>query len=266
MAELLAKFVEFIGNILGFVWETYFIQSGELLSRALEAPTSSLFEILFVLFFAAVVVTVVVGLMFSVLNRSLVPLVHKIESFVYFFASVGAWLIILLIAAMVYEVLLRYFWESPTQWAFEVAYMLMGTSFMFGIAYCLQMRRHVRVDFLYDNVPRRVQALIDLFGYMLLVPMLLWLCAGLFDYFIQAYRTNETSGESAWNPIIWPFKFSFVIGFVLIMMQAAVEILKSLYALFGAELVPPVVEESPPIVVIEGTPADPVAVHGEQSR
>ena len=56
MAELLAKFVEFIGNILGFVWETYFIQSGELLSRAIEAPTSSPFEILFVLFFAAVVV------------------------------------------------------------------------------------------------------------------------------------------------------------------------------------------------------------------
>jgi len=63
--------------------------------------------------------------------------------------------------------------------------------------------------------------------------MILWLCAGLWDYFYNAYRVGEVSGESAWNPIIWPFKFAFVIGFVLLLMQIVAEALKRLLVLAG---------------------------------
>ena len=131
------------------------------------------------------------------------------------FGLIGGWIIVALILAMVYEVISRYFLNAPTKWAFEMAYMLMGTSFMFGMAWCLQMRRHIRVDFVYDHVSPRHRAIIDVVGFLLLLPMLLWLCAGLWDYFHQAYRVDEESGESAWNPIIWPFKYTFVMGFVL---------------------------------------------------
>jgi TRAP-type mannitol/chloroaromatic compound transport system permease small subunit len=133
--------------------------------------------------------------------------------------------------SMVFEVISRYFLGAPTKWAFEVAYMLMGTSFMFGIAYCMQMRRHVRVDFLYDNLGLKSRSIIDLFGFLILLPMILWLCAGLWEYFHQAYKVNELSGESAWNPIIWPFKFTFVIGFVLLLMQTIAEVMKCILVL-----------------------------------
>ena len=109
--------------------------------------------------------------------------------------------------------------------------MLMGTSFMFGIAYCLQMDRHVRVDFVYNFVGPKARAIIDLIGYLIVVPMILWLCGGLWEYFYNAYRVDELSGESAWNPIIWPFKFAFVIGFVLLLMQIVAEALKRLLVL-----------------------------------
>ena len=64
--------------------------------------------------------------------------------------------------------------------------------------------------------------------------MVLWLSAGLWDYFYQAYRVNELSGESAWNPIIWPFKFTFVMGFLLLLLQTIVELIKCLSVLAHA--------------------------------
>jgi TRAP-type mannitol/chloroaromatic compound transport system permease small subunit len=50
---------------------------------------------------------------------------------------------------------------------------------------------------------------------------------------------NELSGESAWNPIIWPFKFTFVIGFVLLLMQIVAEALKRVLVLAGREVPEP---------------------------
>ena len=154
-------------------------------------------------------------------------------------AYIGAWILTILIVSMVYEVIARYFFDAPTQWAFEMAYMLMGTSFMLGIGLCMQMRRHIRVDFVYDHVSYKWQAVIDFVGYLFLVPMLLWLAGGLWEYFHAAYKVDETSGESAWNPIIWPFKFTFVMGFVLLLMQTVVEVIRCILTLSGREVPAP---------------------------
>ena len=183
------------------------------------------------LFLVGVALTAGAGTLWSVARISPRPLIRAIEFYTRLFGLVGAWIIVVLIGAMVYEVFARYFFGAPTKWAFEVAYMLMGTSFMFGIAYCLQMDRHVRVDFVYNFVGPKARAIIDLIGYLIVVPMILWLCGGLWEYFYNAYRVDELSGESAWNPIILPFKFAFVIGFVLLLMQIVAEALKRLLVL-----------------------------------
>ena len=78
--------------------------------------------------------------------------IRAIEWLTRMFGYLGAWFIAPLVISMVYEVISRKFFAAPTFWAYEVSYMLMGTCFMFGIAYTLQMRRHIRVDFFYDSV------------------------------------------------------------------------------------------------------------------
>ncbi len=239
MLELPGKFVEFVGAIAAFFWVSFFEDPGAFFATVADSPLSSFFELLFVLFLVGVAATVVGGVAWSAARRSPYPLIRAIEFYTRLFGLAGAWIIVALIGAMVYEVIARYFLAAPTKWAFEVAYMLMGTSFMFGIAYCLQMRRHVRVDFVYNAVGPKARATIDLVGYAVLVPMILWLCAGLWDYFHQAYKVNELSGESAWNPIIWPFKFTFVIGFVLLLMQIVAEALKRVLVLAGREVPEP---------------------------
>jgi TRAP-type mannitol/chloroaromatic compound transport system permease small subunit len=156
------------------------------------------------------------------------------------FGYVAATLIPLLAILITYEVISRYAFNAPTSWAFEISYMLMGISLMLGLAWCTLARKHIRVDFLYDNLAPRGKASVDILGYVfLLIPILVWITWALFVYFFEAYKVNEVSGESAWNPIIWPFKFSFTFGFFLFTMQVIVETIKCALTLSGREVPDP---------------------------
>jgi|TARA_B100000959_G_scaffold79069_2_gene84119 TRAP-type mannitol/chloroaromatic compound transport system permease small subunit len=161
-------------------------------------------------------------------------LIRSLEWLIRLFGYIAAWLVAPLIVAMVWEVFSRYVFSAPTLWAFEIAYMLMGASLMLGIAYTLQLRRHIRVDFLYDMLPAKKQAVIDVVGYVFfLLPVVLWMTWGLWDYLAYAYVNGEVSGESAWNPVVWPLRVAFVAGFILFALQIVVEIIKCVYVLGG---------------------------------
>src|SRR5215210_1211523 len=60
-----------------------------------------------------------------------------------------AWLIIPMVGSLVYEVIARYLFNAPTEWAYDMTFMLYGTFFMLGAAYTLQRKGHVRTDSLY---------------------------------------------------------------------------------------------------------------------
>ncbi|MBM3565789.1 MAG: TRAP transporter small permease subunit, partial [Alphaproteobacteria bacterium] len=60
-----------------------------------------------------------------------------------------AWLIVLLTLAVSYEVLVRYVFNAPTVWAFDISYITYGSMFLMGGAYTLVRNGHVRADMLY---------------------------------------------------------------------------------------------------------------------
>jgi TRAP-type mannitol/chloroaromatic compound transport system permease small subunit len=155
------------------------------------------------------------------------------------FGRIGAALVLALILAMSYEVVMRYAFNAPTMWAYEIAAILMGTSFLVTIAYAMVTRSHVRVDFLYARAGVRSRALIDLVGYAaFLLPVALWMTWALWGYLGQAYASGETTGQSAWNPVVWPFRVAYVTGFVLFTLQIAAEIMRCILVLRGQEVPP----------------------------
>ena len=138
--EDLGQFLEFIGAIVASFSRSYIDDSRALVGALGEASLLDGFYIVVATaFLVGVCAVLVIGTVMSVIGRSPQPLIEWGERYVRLFGQVGAWIVVVLIGAMVYEVIARYFFGAPTQWAFEVAYMLMGTSFMLGIAYCLQM-------------------------------------------------------------------------------------------------------------------------------
>ena len=48
---------------------------------------------------------------------------------------VGGCLVVPLALVMFYEVVLRFFFDLPTFWAYELSYMMTGAHFALGIAY-----------------------------------------------------------------------------------------------------------------------------------
>lgn len=135
-------------------------------------------------------------------------------------ARIAGWFIVVLILSMVYEVFARHLFNAPTLWAFEVAYMLSGTIFLFGIAYCQLHDAHIRVDFIYDFASPRYRGLIGLLTYLVVfLPGGIWLTWALGDYAIAAFRSQEGSGLSAWNPVVWPFRSVWAIGYASLVLQ-----------------------------------------------
>jgi TRAP-type mannitol/chloroaromatic compound transport system permease small subunit len=151
---------------------------------------------------------------------------------------IAAWLVVPLVLATAYEVFTRYVLNAPTMWAFEIGYMMMGSHFLLGAAYTLREGSHVRVDLLDGHVSPKVTAAIRTAGYLLLLlPFLLWLSWGLWEYFDTAWVDKETSGHSAWNPVVWPYRLVFVISFVVLAMQVVGEIIKGFQIVLGRSAV-----------------------------
>jgi TRAP-type mannitol/chloroaromatic compound transport system permease small subunit len=145
-----------------------------------------------------------------------------------------AWLVVPLIVATAYDVAARYLFALPTQWAYEVGYMMMGTHALLGMAYTLREGGHIRIDAFSQRFSERAKAIIDLIGYAIFVlPCLCWTTWSLWAYWVKALRTEELSGQSAWNPVIWPFKLVFFVAFALLVLQILAQIIKALLFLRG---------------------------------
>ena len=167
------------------------------------------------------------------------PIIRVIEAISGIVGNVGAWIMVPLIVSMAYEVIARHVFGAPTYWAYELGYMLAGSTYMFGAGYCLRQGAHIRVDFIYENLSPKRQAAVDIGGYvMLLLPGLLWLDFGLYEYAQEAFVDGEVTGESAWNPVVWPFRTTWVIGFVVFTLQVIAEVLKAVIVLLGDEVPP----------------------------
>jgi TRAP-type mannitol/chloroaromatic compound transport system permease small subunit len=69
------------------------------------------------------------------------------------------------IAVFVYyfEVISRYVFNSPTNWAHEAMYLMFGMQYLIAGAYAMLTESHVRVDIFYAPLSRRRKAWVDLF-------------------------------------------------------------------------------------------------------
>ena len=156
--------------------------------------------------------------------HSLIRLIEGITSRTGFLVALA---IIPLVMTSVYEVFARYAFGAPTSWAFEIGYMITGTHFLIGAAITLARNDHVRIDIAYASFAPKTQAIVmALFYVVLLLPFLAMLNEALWHYALNALASGEKSGQSGWNPPIWPFRCLLALGFSLLALQVIAETLK----------------------------------------
>ncbi len=143
-----------------------------------------------------------------------------------------AWLIIPMVGALVYEVVVRYFFEAPTMWAYDMTFMLYGTHFMLGAAFTLQKGAHIRTDFFYRLWSQRTQAVVDLSIYLICyfpgVGFFLYVSTG---YALKSWEQSERIITSPWLPIVYPFKTVIPLTAALLLVQGVSEVLKCIEAI-----------------------------------
>jgi TRAP-type mannitol/chloroaromatic compound transport system permease small subunit len=149
---------------------------------------------------------------------------------------VTAWLILPMVASLVYEVTARYLFDAPTLWAYDMTYMLYGTFFMLGSAWTLQRGGHIRTDTFYGEWSPRTRAWVDVVCYLVLfLPPMVVFCDLTWDYFWRSYQQNERIVTSPWLPIVWPFKFVMPATAVLLIIQGLSELIKSVRVILAPE-------------------------------
>jgi len=128
------------------------------------------------------------------------------------------------------EVILRYFFNSPTVWANELAQMLFGAYAILAGGYILRTGGHVNVDILYSRLSRKQKAVLDivtsslffLFCGMLLVygGSLAWDSLARFEH-----------SQSAWNPPLYPAKLMIPLAALLLMLQGLAKLIRDILIL-----------------------------------
>ena len=167
-----------------------------------------------------------------------IRLVRIIDKFTDTTGTWVAWLNVPLVLAVAYEVFARYLFDAPTIWSFDVTYMLYGTIFMLGSAYALHKGAHIRTDFFFEKWSIRTKGMIDSIAF------LVFFFPSIFVFFLvsgqegwYAMLIGETSEQTPWRPILWPFKLVVPLTCLLLLIQGISETIKSIYAArWGIEL------------------------------
>ena len=164
-------------------------------------------------------------------SPALIKLVQVIDKFTDTTGTWISWLSVPLVLAVSYEVFARYLFSAPTIWSFDATYMLYGTLFMLGAAYALLKGAHIRTDFFFERWSIRTKGMIDSIAYVVFFfPSLL-----VFLYISGAegwysFGIGETSEQTPWRPILWPFKMMVPLAILLLLVQGVSETIKSAWA------------------------------------
>ena len=135
-----------------------------------------------------------------------------------------------LVFGISYECFSRYLFDAPTIWVFDMSFMVNGSAFMLGCAYALLKGAHVRTDMLWEQFSERKKGTIDMVSYLFLFfPVMITLFLISVDDAWYAFVIHEESEQTAWRPVMWPFRASVPLAAALMMIQGVSETLKCWY-------------------------------------
>lgn len=143
---------------------------------------------------------------------------HKIDSLSNWVGKVTSLLIYVMIGTIIFEVVSRYIFDSPTIWSTETTTMVFG---VFGLAsgvYTHFCRAHVKMDIFYSRWSERTKAIADACTF----PLFLIFCA-VFLWKSGLYAWDACVGlehsRTAWGPPSYPWKATIPVIVFLMILQ-----------------------------------------------
>ena len=145
-------------------------------------------------------------------------------------ARIVSWAVVVIMAATLYEVVMRYVFNAPTNWVFEFNYLLHGPYFLLLGAYTFAVNGHVNVDIIYSKLPLRLRAAADIITMPILLYFLFVMLLSGIQFAANSFAYRETL-SSAWGPPIYPVKMVIPVAALLFILQAAARLIRDIHVL-----------------------------------
>ena len=140
--------------------------------------------------------------------------------------DISSMLIFPLLGVVIYEVFMRYVFNSPTVWGFEVTAFLYGLHYMFGMAYTDVHEGHVKVDIFTAKLPPKGQAIMGIITTSIFfLPVMTCMTIWSFKFAASSAAGLERNSTS-WAPHIWPLKILMALTFLFLLLQGVSNLCK----------------------------------------
>jgi TRAP-type mannitol/chloroaromatic compound transport system permease small subunit len=138
-----------------------------------------------------------------------------------------SWVLLPLLVVVLLDVTARRVANSPTYWGHELSYMVYGFFWIMGGAYTLLHGGHTSIDSIVMRLSPHARTYLALGGYALLFfPFVIAFLVQSFEFAAYSWSHLQTTGETLWDPPVYPLKTAIPVGFTLLALQGISEVTK----------------------------------------
>jgi TRAP-type mannitol/chloroaromatic compound transport system permease small subunit len=144
------------------------------------------------------------------------------------------WLILAAVLISAGNAIVRKVFDTSSNALLEIQWYLFASVFMLGAGFAFLKNAHVRIDFISNHLSAKTRNIIDIVGIVVfLFPLCYMLIVISWPLFVNAWSSGEMS-QNAGGLIRWPMYALIPLGFALLALQGASELIKRAAFLAGA--------------------------------
>lgn len=168
--------------------------------------------------------------------RALVFIVSAIGGTNRLIGNIFAWLSLAMVFICFTVVLQRYLMGFTVLWMQDLYVWLNGAMFTAVAGFALLRDDHVRVDIFYRPATIRSKAIVDLIGvFIFLLPFCWVVYAYSWNYIVRSWRLHESSANVGGMPGLFILKTFILVFVVVVALQGAAMVARSILVLRGRE-------------------------------
>lgn len=130
------------------------------------------------------------------------------------------------------DIIMRYVFNNPIVFAYEVTEFMLVCFIMFSVAYVQQKHGHIALEFLYEKISPKRRLLLDILSLTAGFLMFLAITCGSAALAWQSWLLREFSAGMVRLPV-YPFKFVIVVGAGIMCIRLLLDILAKIGNLLG---------------------------------
>jgi TRAP-type mannitol/chloroaromatic compound transport system permease small subunit len=160
--------------------------------------------------------------------KALLPVTRRVDAVNIWIGKRLAWLILAAVIVSAANATIRKVFDTSSNAWLELQWVLFSIVFLLCSPWTLLANEHIRIDIVYNLLPKRVRNTIDAVGHaFFLLPLTIVMIVTGIPFFLRSFEINEQSGNAGGLPQ-WPAKSLVMIAFVLLLVQGISELVKRL--------------------------------------